>query len=59
MQKVLGVYNYVISWVILAVVFVKCGFEDYLTREIAVFWSQQEVGKGKICMGLRFSDAYY
>ena len=33
----LGVYNFVISWVVLTVIFVKFGFENYLTREIAAF----------------------
>lgn len=31
----LGVYNFVISWIVLSVIFVKFGFEDYMTREIA------------------------
>jgi O-antigen/teichoic acid export membrane protein len=31
----LGVYNFVVSWVVLVAIFVKFGFEDYLVRETA------------------------
>ena len=31
----LGVYNFVISWVVLVTIFVKFGLEDYLVRETA------------------------
>lgn len=31
----LGVYNFVISWVVLVAIFVKFGLEDYLVRETA------------------------
>ena len=31
----LGVYNYAISWIVLVVIFVKFGFEEFLIRETA------------------------
>ena len=31
----LGIYNFVISWVVLAVIFAKLGFEEFLVRETA------------------------
>ncbi|MEL7500619.1 MAG: flippase [Planctomycetota bacterium] len=37
----LGTYNFVISWVVLSVIFVKFGFEEYLARETA-----RELGGG-------------
>ena len=38
----LGVYNFVISWVVLVAIFVKFGLEDYLVRESAAAHSRQD-----------------
>ncbi len=43
----LGVYNFVISWIVLTVIFVKFGFEDYITREIAAFRGNEDYGSVK------------
>ncbi|MEM7783301.1 MAG: flippase [Planctomycetota bacterium] len=43
----LGVYNFVISWIVLSVIFVKFGFEDYMTREIAVLRADDDAGAVK------------
>lgn len=33
--EILGIYNYVVSWMILGVVFLKLGFEEFIAREFA------------------------
>ena len=38
----LGVYNFVISWVVLIAIFVKFGLEDYLVRETAAAHGRQD-----------------
>ena len=38
----LGVYNFVISWVLLVAIFVKFGLEDYLVRETAAAHGRQD-----------------
>lgn len=38
----LGVYNYVISWVVLVAIVVKFGLEDYLVRETAAARGRQD-----------------
>ena len=43
----LGVYNFVISWVVLAAIFAKFGLEDYLVRETAAARSRQDSGTSR------------
>ena len=38
----LGVYNFVVSWVVLIAIFVKFGLEDYLVRETAAARGRQD-----------------
>ena len=38
----LGIYNFVISWVVLVAIFVKFGLEDYLVRETAAARGRQD-----------------
>ena len=38
----LGVYNFVISWVVLVAIFAKFGLEDYLVRETAAAHGRQD-----------------
>ena len=38
----LGVYNFVVSWVVLVAIVVKFGLEDYLVRETAAAYGRQD-----------------
>ncbi len=38
----LGVYNFVLSWIVLVAIFVKFGLEDYLVRETAAARGRQD-----------------
>ena len=43
----LGVYNFVISWVMLVSIFVKFGFEEYIVRETAAARGRQDPDTGR------------